>query len=60
MKRRRPALFFGYWLDPTTGEKWRVKRDEMREVWRLWSRHRDIREGHVQARLAAIAARDGR
>jgi hypothetical protein len=45
VKRRRPVLFGGYWRDPTTGEKWRAKREEMREVWRLWRTHRDIREG---------------
>ena len=45
MKRRRPALFHGYWLDPASGNKKRVTRAEMAEVWRLWTRHRDIREG---------------
>jgi hypothetical protein len=43
--KRRPSLFVGYWRDPSTGKKWRVTRAEMAEVWRLWSKHRDVREG---------------
>jgi hypothetical protein len=46
VKRRRPAFFSGYWTDPASGAKLRrVRREELRECWRLWARHRDVREG---------------
>lgn len=44
--RRRPSLFHGYWTDPATGRRvGRLTRAELAEAWRLWSRHRDVREG---------------
>ena len=47
--KRRPELFRGHWVDPIPGERLRrVTREEMREAWRLWVRHRDIREGRVE------------
>ncbi len=50
MRRKRPAFFDGWWTDPATGRRLqRVRRAEMAEVWRLWTKHRDIREGRVSA-----------
>jgi hypothetical protein len=40
-RKRRPAFFDGYCVDNAT--KRRLRRDEIRECWRLWSKHRDIR-----------------
>jgi len=45
--KRRPSLFHGFWRDPSSGKKWRVTQHEMREVWRLWARHADIRQGRA-------------
>jgi hypothetical protein len=48
-RRKRPAFFSGWWLDENGVRLRRVRREEMTEVWRLWTRHRDIREGRVRA-----------
>jgi hypothetical protein len=40
---RRPALFQPDWLDLETGERRRASRFELREAYRLWAVHRDIR-----------------
>lgn len=42
---RREALFNGYLDD--NGERRRATRDESREAHRLWTVHRDIREGRA-------------
>ena len=45
MKASRPALFNGYLIE--NGKRRRARRDELREAWRLWAKHADIREGRV-------------
>jgi hypothetical protein len=47
MKRRRPALFCGYVLE--NGRPRRLRQAELREAWRLWCKHADIRTGRVKA-----------
>jgi hypothetical protein len=50
VKRGRASLFHGFWVDPATGRRLeRVSRAEMAEVWRLWIKHRDVREGRLAA-----------
>jgi hypothetical protein len=44
-KRRRSGLFHADWLDLTSGRRWRASRLELREAYRLWAKHRDIRLG---------------
>ena len=44
-KSRRPGLFQADWLDLETGRRWRATRLELREAYRLWSVHADIRLG---------------
>jgi hypothetical protein len=51
-RRRRPAkpaLFEGFWRDEAGHRRERVRRDELRELHRLWVVHKDIREGRVVA-----------
>ena len=54
--KRRPALFRGYWFNPDGsyvlehGRKLRVRQSELREAWRLWCRHADVRTGRVRPR----------
>jgi hypothetical protein len=45
-KRRRPALFHGYVVE--NGVRRRLRQDELREAWRLWVKHADIRMGRVR------------
>ena len=45
--RRRPAMFEGFVLDLVTGERRRLRREELRECWRLWRKHADIRSGRA-------------
>lgn len=44
---RRPGLFQPDWLDLETGGRKRATRLELREAYRLWAVHRDIRLGKV-------------
>jgi hypothetical protein len=44
---RRPSLFQRDWLDLSTGERKRATQVELREAYRLWAVHRDIRLGLV-------------
>ena len=53
MKRSRPALFEGYLIE--NGKRRRARRDELREAWRLWAKHADIREGRVTSENAKDA-----
>jgi hypothetical protein len=46
-KRKRPAFFDGYCIE--NGVRRRLRRDEIRECWRLWTKHRATREGRVKA-----------
>jgi hypothetical protein len=39
-------MFNGYCVD--SGVKRRLRQQELREAWRLWCRHRDIREGKLR------------
>jgi hypothetical protein len=45
--RKRPALFSGYLIE--NGVKRRARQNELREAWRLWRRHADLRLGRVKA-----------
>ena len=45
--KRKGSLFEGYWRDMNGRRMRRLTRSEMREVWRLWSRHKDIRDGRA-------------
>ena len=58
MKRQpaRAALFNGYWLDMRGQRLRRISQAEMRDVWRLWTRHRDIRQGWAKEQRARRAA----
>jgi hypothetical protein len=47
MKRKRPALFSGYLIE--NGLRRRATAAELREAWRLWCRHSDIRCGRVKS-----------
>jgi hypothetical protein len=47
MKRQRPALFCGYVVE--NGIRRRLRQNELREAWRLWCRHADVRQGRVKA-----------
>jgi hypothetical protein len=42
-RSRRPGLFRSEWLDLVTGERRRATRLELREAYRLWAVHRDVR-----------------
>ena len=42
---KRQGLFNGYWLTPSGDRIRRIRRDEYPELYRLWSRHMDIRLG---------------
>jgi hypothetical protein len=46
--KRREAFFEGYWRDMEGQRLRRITREELREIWRLWTVHRDIREGWVR------------
>jgi hypothetical protein len=48
VKRRRASLFSGYWRDESGEKGPRVSRPELAEAWRLWARHRDVREGRAE------------
>jgi hypothetical protein len=41
MRRKRPALFSGYLLE--NGIRRRATQRELREAWRLWCKHSDVR-----------------
>ena len=46
--RRAPGLFVGYWYDPLNGRRLqRASRREIANAYRLWAKHRDIREGRA-------------
>jgi hypothetical protein len=45
--KRRPAMFNAYAYE--NGVRRRLRRDELREAWRLWAKHSDIRLGRVKA-----------
>jgi hypothetical protein len=45
--KRRPPLFDVYCVE--NGVKRRLRRQELREAWRLWCKHADIRLGRVKA-----------
>jgi hypothetical protein len=48
--RRRPGLFYGYWFDPSTGHRLRrATRADLAIAYRLWAKHRDLREGRQAA-----------
>lgn len=47
MKRQRPALFSGYCVE--NGVRRRARVAEIREAWRLWCKHADVRLGRVKA-----------
>ena len=49
-RRRAPGLFVGYWYDPLNGRRLqRASRREIATAYRLWAKHRDIREGRLAA-----------
>jgi hypothetical protein len=41
--KKRTAFFVGFCIE--NGRKRRLSRREIAECWRLWAKHRDIREG---------------
>lgn len=45
--KRRPSLFHGHAIDHN-GAKRRLTQAELREAWRLWCKHADIRSGRVR------------
>jgi hypothetical protein len=45
--KKRPPLFSGYCVE--NGVKRRLRESELREAWRLWCRHADVRLGRVKA-----------
>jgi hypothetical protein len=47
MRRGRSVFFDGFWTDLNGKKLRRITHAELREIWRLWSKHRDIREGRV-------------
>lgn len=49
---RRPALFDGYVTDLVTGERRRLRQEELAELWRLWRKHADIRTGAAECQRA--------
>lgn len=58
--KRKPGLFYGHWRDPATGARLRrATRAELGEAWRLWARHRDIRENRAQAAFGDDPGRAG-
>lgn len=40
-------MFSGYVIE--NGVRRRARHDEIREAWRLWCKHADIRQGRVKA-----------
>ena len=46
---KRASLFDGFWKDMSGRRMRRLTRAEMAEVWRLWAKHGDIREGRVRS-----------
>jgi hypothetical protein len=46
---KRESLFEGYWRDMEGRRLRRIRRDEMADLWRMWAKHRDIREGQVRS-----------
>lgn len=50
-RRRRPSLFEPFWTDPETGRRCgAVRKDELREAYRLWREHADVRTGKFRIR----------
>jgi len=47
-RRRSPGLFCGFWFDLDGRRLRRMTRREIAEAYRLWAKHRDVREGRVQ------------
>ena len=45
--KKRPPLFRGYVIE--NGAQRRARQNELREAWRLWCKHSDIRLGRVKA-----------
>lgn len=48
MKRKRPAFWNSHWETLDGKPIRRITREEYRELWRLWMKHKDIREGRVK------------
>jgi hypothetical protein len=48
-RRKRPALFDAYWRDGRGVRLERATAAELREAWRLWTAHSDVRGGRVRA-----------
>lgn len=46
MKRKSEPLFDAYIVE--NGKRRRMNRDEIRECWRLWRKHADIRLGKLR------------
>lgn len=56
MKRhQRQGLFNGYWTSTSGARIRRIRRDEYPDLYRLWTRHTDIRLG---VRLLGSPRRD--
>jgi hypothetical protein len=51
--RRRPALFNGFWTTLDGKPLRRVTREELRELHRLWAKHRDFRERPAHSKEAS-------
>ena len=43
--KRRPSLFNGWWLEMDGSRRRKVRRAEYGMLYRLWSKHADIRTG---------------
>jgi hypothetical protein len=54
--KQRPALFDGRWQALDGKQLRRVTRREMAEIWRLWIRHADVREGRTKEQREAREA----
>ncbi len=49
-RKPKPAFWNGYWLNQDGVRVERLRRSDYPELWRLWTKHKDIREGRVSAR----------
>lgn len=45
MRKKGPGLFHGFWLDMAGRKLRRIYHSEYGELYRLWAKHKDIREG---------------
>ena len=50
--RKSDAFWNGHWFDLRGKKLHRIRRDEYGELWRLWIKHRDIREGRERQEAA--------